>query len=107
MARAAFLIDRVMRAMGLHGKSFIPMILGFGCTVPGIMAARTLDNEKGSPRYDLRCALHELRRSLTCLYFCSSRPFWASGNGGTVLFGIYLLGIIVAILVAVVLRHTF
>lgn len=46
MARAAFLIDRIMRACGLHGKSFIPMILGFGCNVPGIMATRTLDNEK-------------------------------------------------------------
>ena len=61
MARAAFLIDRAMRALGLHGKSFIPMILGFGCNVPGIMAARTLDNEKDrlvtvpACRSELRC----------------------------------------------------
>ena len=46
MARAAFLIDRVMHRFGLHGKSFIPMLTGFGCSVPGIMATRTLENER-------------------------------------------------------------
>ena len=43
MARAAFVIDRVMRACGLHGKSFIPLLLGFGCSVPSVMGARILD----------------------------------------------------------------
>ena len=46
MARAAFVIDRVMRACGLHGKSFIPLLLGFGCSVPSVMGARILDNYK-------------------------------------------------------------
>lgn len=46
MARAAFVVDKAMRAMGLPGKSFVPMIVGFGCNVPAIMAARTLDSER-------------------------------------------------------------
>ena len=46
MARAAFVVDKVMRALGLPGKSFVPMIVGFGCNVPAIMAARTLDSER-------------------------------------------------------------
>ena len=106
MARAAFLIDRVMRAMGLHGKSFIPMILGFGCTVPGIMAARTLDNEKDRLVTIFAAPFMSCGARLPVYTLLIAAFFGASGNGGTVLFGIYLLGIIVAILVAVVLRHT-
>ena len=45
MARAAFVMDRLMHVLGLHGKSFLPMLVGFGCTVPGIYATRTLENE--------------------------------------------------------------
>ena len=105
MARAAFVMDKVMhKLVGLHGKSFIPMILGFGCCVPGIMATRTLENEKD--------------RFLTMLIVpfmsCSARlPVYAlfvaaffSAYQGWVLFSIYLLGIVVAILVASLFKKT-
>lgn len=105
MARAAFLIDRIMRAMGLHGKSFIPMILGFGCTVPGIMAARTLDNEKDRLVTIMAAPFMSCGARLPVYTLLIAAFFGASGYGGTVLFGIYLLGIIVAVLVAVTLRH--
>jgi ferrous iron transport protein B len=105
MARAAFVMDKIMhKLVGLHGKSFIPMILGFGCCVPGIMATRTLENEKD--------------RFLTMLIVpfmsCSARlPVYAlfvaaffSAYQGWVLFSIYLLGIVVAILVASLFKKT-
>ncbi|WP_301860840.1 ferrous iron transport protein B [uncultured Megasphaera sp.] len=106
MARAAFLIDRVMRALGLHGKSFIPMILGFGCNVPGIMAARTLDNEKDRLVTIIACPFISCGARLPVYTLLIAAFFGASGYGGTVLFGMYLLGIIVAVLVAIVLRKT-
>ena len=105
MARAAFLIDRVMRAVGLHGKSFIPMILGFGCTVPGIMAARTLDNEKDRLVTILAAPFMSCGARLPVYTLLIAAFFGPSGYGGTVLFGIYLLGIVVAVLVAVTLRR--
>lgn len=106
MARAAFLIDRVMRALGLHGKSFIPMILGFGCNVPGIMAARTLDNEKDRLVTILACPFMSCGARLPVYTLLIAAFFGASGHGGTVLFGVYLLGIIISVCVALVLRHT-
>jgi ferrous iron transport protein B len=105
LARAAFVMDRLMhKLIGLHGKSFIPMILGFGCAVPGIMATRTLENERD--------------RFLTMLIVpfmsCSARlPVYAliiaaffAAHEGTVMFSLYLLGILVAILVAAIFRKT-
>lgn len=106
MARAAFLIDRAMRALGLHGKSFIPMILGFGCNVPGIMAARTLDNEKDRLVTILACPFMSCGARLPVYTLLIAAFFGASGHGGTVLFGVYLLGIIISVCVALVLRHT-
>lgn len=106
MARAAFLIDRAMRALGLHGKSFIPMILGFGCNVPGIMAARTLDNEKDRLVTILACPFMSCGARLPVYTLLIAAFFGASGHGGTVLLGIYLLGIVISICVALVLRHT-
>jgi ferrous iron transport protein B len=105
LARAAFVMDRFMhKLVGLHGKSFIPMILGFGCAVPGIMATRTLENERD--------------RLLTMLIVpfmsCSARlPVYAllvaaffSAYSGWVIFSLYLLGIVVAILVAAIFKKT-
>jgi ferrous iron transport protein B len=106
MARAAFLIDRIMRAMGLHGKSFIPMILGFGCNVPGIMAARTLDNEKDRLVTIMACPFMSCGARLPVYTMLIAAFFGATGYGGTVLFGVYMLGIIIAVAVAVTLRKT-
>jgi ferrous iron transport protein B len=105
LARAAFVMDKFMhKIVGLHGKSFIPMILGFGCCVPGIMATRTLENEKD--------------RLLTMLIVpfmsCSARlPVYAlfaaaffTAYQGWVIFSIYILGMIVAILMASIFKKT-
>lgn len=105
LARAAFVMDRVMhKLVGLHGKSFIPMILGFGCGVPAIMATRTMENE--SDRL--------LSMMLVPFMSCTARlPVYAllisaffAANQGQVLFSIYLLGIVVALIVAAILKRT-
>lgn len=106
MARAAFLIDRIMRAFGLHGKSFIPMILGFGCNVPGIMAARTLDNERDRMVTILGLPFMSCGARLPVYTLFIAAFFGSTGFGGTVLFGMYLLGIVVAIAIALILRRT-
>ncbi|MBI0583712.1 MAG: ferrous iron transport protein B [Methanomassiliicoccus sp.] len=104
LARAAFIMDKLMSRIGLHGKSFIPMLLGLGCNVPAIMAARTIEDEKS-----------RVITILTAPYIsCSARlPVYVLLAGiffphhaGTVVFGIYLLGIVVAILSALLFRKT-
>jgi len=104
MARAAFVMDRLFRKLGLSGKSFIPMIIGFGCNVPAIMATRTMENEK-----DRRLTI-----MLTPFMSCSARlviytvfvgAFFAD-NQGLVIFSLYLLGIIVAVLSGILLKNT-
>ena len=104
MARAAFIMDRLLHRTGLSGRSFVPMLMGFGCSVPGIMAARTLENER-----DRRMTI-----MLTPFMSCSAKmpvyaliiaaffPAWR----GLVVFSLYLLGLVVAILCALVLKHT-
>lgn len=104
MARAAFVMDRLLRKLGLTGKSFIPMLMGFGCSVPAVMAARTLENEK-----DRRLTI-----ILTPFMSCGARlPVYAlfaaaffSQNQGLVIFSVYILGIIVAILSGILLKKT-
>ena len=61
MARAAFVMDRLMHMIGLHGKSFLPMMVGFGCSVPAFYATRTLENEKDRVLTGFACAVYELR----------------------------------------------
>jgi len=103
MARAAFVMDQVMHKAGLHGKSFVPMLIGFGCSVPALMATRTLEN----PRDRLVTML------VTPLMSCGARlpvyslliaAFFPSQMGGNILFSIYLIGIILAIVMAKVFR---
>lgn len=104
MARAAFVMDRFMRTIGLPGKAFVPMIVGFGCNVPAVMATRTLEN----PR----------ERRLTILMnpfmSCGARlPVYAlfaaaffPANGQNLVFGLYLIGITVAILTGLIMKQT-
>lgn len=104
MARAAFIMDRLLRRLGLSGKSFIPMLMGFGCTTPAIMAARTLENEKD----------RKMTMMLTPFMSCGARlPIYAMfagiffvQNQGLIVFSMYILGIIVAILTGIVLKKT-
>jgi ferrous iron transport protein B len=104
MARAAFIMDRLLRKLGLSGKSFIPMLLGFGCSVPAVMAARTLENEK-----DRRLTII-LTPFMSCgarlpVYALFAAAFFAK-NQGAIIFSIYVLGMVVAILSGVLLKNT-
>jgi ferrous iron transport protein B len=102
MARASFIMDKLMHKIGLHGKSFIPLIMGFGCNVPAIMATRTLENKKD----------RILTMIITPFMSCSARlPVYVliisavfPQQQGLVLFVIYLTGILLAILTALVLK---
>jgi len=104
MARVAFIVDKLMHVIGLHGKSFIPMLMGFGCNVPAIMATRTIENKND--------------RMVTMLIIpfmsCSARyPVYVllisaffDRFQGTILFGLYLIGIMLASLMALLLKKT-
>jgi len=104
MARAAFVMDRLLRKLGLSGKSFIPMLIGFGCSVPAIMSTRTLENEK-----DRRLTI-----MLVPFMSCGARlPVYAlytaaffSTNQTLVVFSLYVLGIVIAVLSGFLLKKT-
>lgn len=103
MARASFIMDKLMHKIGLHGKSFIPLVMGFGCNVPAIMATRTLDNKKD----------RILTMIITPFMSCSARlPVYVllisaifPANQGLVLFSIYLIGIVLAIITALIMKR--
>lgn len=104
MARAAFIMDRLLRKLGLTGKSFIPMLMGFGCSVPAIMSTRTLENEK-----DRRLTIL-LTPFMSCgarlpVYALFTAAFFAK-NQGMVIFSIYILGILIAIFSGILLKKT-
>lgn len=102
MARASFIMDKLMHKIGLHGKSFIPLIMGFGCNVPAIMATRTLDNRKD----------RILTMIITPFMSCSARlPVYVllisaifPSYQGLVLFSIYISGILLAIVTALIMK---
>jgi len=104
MARAAFLMDRIMHMIGLHGKSFIPMLMGFGCNVPAIMAARTLESSKDRILTILITPFMSCSARLP-IYIVLAGTFFAA-HAGTVIFSLYLTGIVVAILTGRFLRST-
>ncbi|MFP4476710.1 MAG: ferrous iron transport protein B [Desulfatibacillaceae bacterium] len=97
MARAAFLMDKVMHMLGLHGKSFIPLLMGFGCNVPAIMATRTLESERDRILTILINPLMSCSARLPVYVLLAGTFFTA--RAGNVIFSLYLLGIVVAILV--------
>jgi len=96
MARAAFLMDRIMHLIGLHGKSFIPMLMGFGCSVPAIMATRTLESRKDRILTILITPFMSCSARLP-VYIVLAGTFFAA-KAGTVIFAVYLFGVLVSIL---------
>lgn len=103
MARAAFIMDKVMHKIGLHGKSFIPLIMGFGCNVPAIMATRTIESRSS------RIITILINPFMSCgarlpVFILLAGVFFPQ-HAGTVLFGLYLLGILVAVVTAKLLRR--
>ncbi|MBN1844412.1 MAG: ferrous iron transport protein B [Sedimentisphaerales bacterium] len=105
MARAAFLMDRLMKWMGLHGKSFIPMLTGFGCTVPAILATRVLDSRRDRLTTMLVLPLVSCSARLP-IYALIIPAFFAPEHHATVMYAIYLIGILLAVVVARILRST-
>jgi ferrous iron transport protein B len=103
MARAAFVMDRVMRAVGLHGKSFIPLLLGFGCNVPAIMGTRTLENRSDRMVTMLVSPLMSCSARLP-VYTLLIGAFFEESLAGSVLFTIYFLGVSLAIGMSLVFR---
>ncbi len=103
MARAAFIMDKVMHKMGLHGKSFIPLIMGFGCNVPAVMATRTIESRNS----------RLLTMLINPLMSCSARlpvymlfvGIFFSKHAGLVLFGLYLTGIMLAVVMAKIFKR--
>jgi ferrous iron transport protein B len=104
MARVSFIMDKLMHKIGLHGKSFIPLLMGFGCNVPAIMATRTLENRKDRLLTMLIAPFMSCSARLPVYVLLISAFF--PRNQGLVLFAIYLIGIIVAILVALLFKNT-
>lgn len=105
LARAAFLMDRLMHRMGLHGKSFVPMLTGFGCSIPGIMACRTLDNERDRLTTMLVLPLMSCGARLP-IYLLLIPSFFPEQWQAPTLWMIYLTGILLAIGLARLLRST-
>jgi len=105
MARAAFIMDRLMHKIGLHGKSFIPMLVGFGCSVPAIMATRILENRRSRLATIMVIPLMSCGARLT-IYALIIPAFFPEGWHGPMMWLIYLIGIIIAILCIKVLRLT-
>jgi ferrous iron transport protein B len=104
MARAAFVMDRFMRIVGLHGKSFIPMILGFGCAVPAIYATRTIASRRDRVLTALLVPLMSCSARLP-VYVVFGMAFFG-GQAGTVIWLLYALGILVALLAGMVFTRT-
>lgn len=105
LARAAFLIDRVMRVAGLSGKSFVPLMSSFACAIPGIMSARTIENRRDRMVTILVAPLMSCSARLP-VYALLIAAFVPSGYQGLTLLAMYLLSVVMALLVALVLRKT-
>ncbi|MEW8959721.1 MAG: ferrous iron transport protein B [Moorella sp. (in: firmicutes)] len=102
MARAAYIMDRLMHALGLHGKSFVPLLIGFGCNVPGIMATRTLESRQDRLITILINPLMSCTARLP-VYVLFTGAFFTA-NQGWVIFSLYLLGIVLAIIMGKIFK---
>jgi ferrous iron transport protein B len=112
MARAAFLLDRVMRSVGLHGKAFVPLLSSFACAIPGIMATRTIENPKDRLTTILIAPLMSCSARLPvytlmiAAFFSGQYLFGFLSMGAVIILSMYFLGIITAIIVGFILKRT-
>jgi len=104
MARVAFVMDKLLRKIGLSGRSIVPMLIGFGCTVPGVMASRTLPSERDRKMTILLTPYMSCSAKLPIYGFFASAFF--PKYSGFVMIGLYFLGIVVGILVALIMKKT-
>ncbi|WP_245996655.1 ferrous iron transport protein B [Marinifilum flexuosum] len=105
MARAAFIMDKLMHKIGLHGKSFIPLVMGFGCNVPAMMATRTLENR--SDRILTMMIIPFMSCSARLPVYILIIGTFFPDNASVMLFGIYMLGIVLAVLFAKIFKASF
>ncbi len=103
MARAAYIMDRFMHTLGLHGKSFIPLLIGFGCNVPAIMATRTLENKRDRMITILINPLMSCTARLP-VYILFTAAFF-SAHQGLVVFSLYILGLVLAVLMGMLFKR--
>ncbi len=103
MARAAFILDRLMHSIGLPGKSFVPLVVGFGCNVPSVMASRTLDTHQDRLLTTLMAPFMSCGARLT-VYILFATAFFHK-NGQNVVFGLYIIGIALAVLTGLLVRR--
>lgn len=104
MARVAFVMDKLLRKIGLSGRSIVPMLIGFGCTVPGVMASRTLPSARDRKMTILLTPFMSCSAKLPIYGFFTAAFF--PGHGGLIMVGLYFLGIAVGILVALIFKNT-
>jgi ferrous iron transport protein B len=113
MARAAFIMDRLMRVVGLHGKAFMPLLSSFACAIPGIMATRTIENPKDrlatiliAPFMSCSARL-PVYTLMIAAFFSSRKVFGILSVGALLIMAMYILGIFVAICIAWILKRDF
>lgn len=104
IARVAFVMDRLLRRIGLSGRSIVPMLIGFGCTVPAVMATRTLPSERDRRMTILLTPFMSCSAKLPIYGFFVNAFF--PGHGGLIMIGLYVLGIIMGVLIAIMYRGT-
>lgn len=104
MARVAFVMDKLLRKIGLSGRSIVPMLIGFGCTVPGVMASRTLPSERDRKMTILLTPFMSCSAKLPIYVFFTAAFF--PGRGGLIMVALYFLGILVGILMALLSKRT-
>lgn len=104
LARAAMVVDRGMRAIGLPGKAFVPMLVGFGCGVPAIMGTRTLESTRD--RLMSICMIPFMSCGARLPVYTLFATIFFPQNAATVVFSLYLLGIVIAIITGLILKHT-
>lgn len=104
MARVAFIMDKLLRKLGLSGRSIVPMLIGFGCTVPGVMASRTLPSARDRKMTILLTPFMSCTAKLPIYAFFTAAFF--PGHGALVMIGLYVLGIVMGILMALIFKKT-
>lgn len=105
IARVAFVMDRILRKIGLSGRSIVPLLIGFGCTVPAVMSTRTLSSERDRKMTILLTPFMSCTAKLPIYAFFVNAYF--PGKGGLIMTGLYVTGIVVAVLVSLLFRKTF
>lgn len=104
MARVEFVMDKLLRSIGLSGRSIVPMLIGFGCTVPGVMAGRTLPSERDRKMTIILTPFMSCSAKLPVYAFLTAAFF--PGYGASIMIGLYVLGIVTAILVALLTKNS-